>query len=256
MKNVSPIRREALKGVRRIVVKIGSAVLTAPSGGLNSRRIQRLAREIGALRDRGHDVVLVSSGAVAAGMKHLMREEGRHGIVLKQAAAAVGQSQLMGAYEKVFGRLKVTVAQVLLTREDLGDRTRFLNARNTLMTLLEYGILPIINENDTVAVDEIRFGDNDVLAGLVTRLVDADLLIILTDMDGLYTADPRVQPKATRIPLVRGIGPEIERIAGTSKSREGTGGMASKVQTAKNVALCGLPTLILSGKVSGAVGRA
>jgi glutamate 5-kinase len=253
---ISGVRQGALHGVRRIVVKIGSAVLTSAARGLNRRRIQRIAGEVCRLRDDGYEVVMVSSGAIAAGMRHLNADRLRRGIAVKQAAAAVGQSQLMGVYEKDFSRHGVKIAQLLLPREDLGDRRRFLNSRNTLMTLLECGILPIINENDTVAVDEIRFGDNDILAGLVTRLVDADLLVILTDLDGLYTEDPRINPRASRIPLVTEIAGAIERIAGGPQSREGTGGMASKVQTAKNIAQCGLSTLILSGKVREAVSRA
>ncbi|MBI5197301.1 MAG: glutamate 5-kinase [Nitrospirae bacterium] len=250
------MRLEALKGIRRIVVKIGSAVLTSAHQGLNSRRIQRIVREVCGLRESGYDVVVVSSGAIAAGIKYLRPSSRRRGIAVKQAAAAIGQSQLMWVYEKSFNRNKVRVAQVLLTREDLGDRRRFLNSRNTLMTLLESGVVPIVNENDTVAVDEIRFGDNDILAGLVTRLVDADLLMILTDTDGLYTSDPRVNSRATLIPLVQEIDDGIERMAGRSRSLEGTGGMASKVQTARNVAQCGLPTLILNGKVRGGILRA
>jgi glutamate 5-kinase len=252
---ISPDRREVMKGIRRVVIKIGSSILTSSNDGLHIRRIQRIAREIGELRKLGYEVVVVSSGAVAAGIRHLGMDPKRRGIAVKQAAAAIGQSQLMWAYEKSFSRLKIKVAQVLLTREDMGDRRRFLNSRNTLMTLLEYGILPVINENDTVAVDEIRFGDNDILSGLVVRLVDAGLLMILTDMGGLYTEDPRINPKAKLIPQVEEIDGEIVRMGGESRSLEGTGGMVSKIQTAKSMAQCGIPTLMMSGKVRGGVLR-
>jgi glutamate 5-kinase len=172
---------------------------------------------------------------------------------LKQAAAAVGQSRLMWAYEKAFEQFGGSVAQVLLTHQDLADRRRFLNARHTLTALLDLGVTPIINENDTVAVDEIRFGDNDTLAGLVTHLIDADLLVILSDVDGLFSEDPRRNPNATLISLVQEINREIEQRAGLSGTLEGTGGMATKIQTAKKVAHFGVPTLITNGTTAGAL---
>jgi glutamate 5-kinase len=170
---------------------------------------------------------------------------------LKQAAAAVGQSGLMWVYEKTFGAHGKKVAQVLLTREDLSNRTRFLNARNTLQTLLDHGVIPIINENDTVSVDEIKFGDNDNLSAMVVHLSDADLLVILSDIDGLYTADPRIDPSAELIPLVEKITAEVERCAGDARTPMGTGGMRSKIMTAKKVGAYGAPMAIVNGKKNG-----
>jgi glutamate 5-kinase len=170
---------------------------------------------------------------------------------VKQAAAAVGQSRLMWAYEKGFERLGVKVAQILLTHQDLADRRRFLNARHTLQTLLGFGVVPVINENDTVAVEELRVGDNDTLAGQVAHLVDADLLVILSDVDGLYTEDPRKNVSATLIPLIPEITEDIEQRAGVSSTFGGTGGMATKVHTAKKVAEYGVATLILNGEPAG-----
>ena len=181
----------------RIVLKVGSAVLASPRNGLDQDRIERLAGEVSDLLDQGHEVILVSSGAIAAGLDETgsVKKKGMP-LSLKQAAAAIGQSGLMWMYEKTFGAHGRKVAQVLLTRDDLSNRTRFLNARNTLQTLLDYGVVPIINENDTVSVDEIKFGDNDNLSGMVVHLADADLLVILSDIDGLYTADPKLDPSA------------------------------------------------------------
>jgi glutamate 5-kinase len=170
---------------------------------------------------------------------------------VKQAAAAVGQSGLMWIYEKTFGRHGRKVAQVLLTREDLSNRTRFLNARNTLHTLLDYGVVPVINENDTVAVDEIKFGDNDNLSGMVVHLADADLLVILSDIDGLYTADPRAHPDAKFVPLVEKLTVEVERWAGDTQTAVGTGGMRSKIMTAKRVGAYGVPMVIVNGRKQG-----
>ena len=194
----------------------------------------------------------MSSGAIAAGLKKLglVKKKGMP-LSLKQAAAAVGQSGLMWMYEKTFGGRGRKVAQVLLTREDLSSRTRFLNARNTLHTLLDYGVVPIINENDTVSVDEIKFGDNDNLSGMVVHLADADLLVILSDIDGLYTADPRIDPAAELIPVVEKVTAELERAAGDAKSLVGTGGMRSKVMTAKKVGAYGVPMAIVNGKTAG-----
>ena len=172
---------------------------------------------------------------------------------LKQAAAAVGQSGLMWIYEKTFGAHDKKVAQILLTREDLSSRTRFLNARNTLQTLLEYGVVPIVNENDTVAVDEIKFGDNDNLSGMVVHLADADLLVILSDIDGLYTADPRLLPSATLIPVVEKITAEMERGAGDALTTVGTGGMRSKIMAAKKVGAYGVPMVIINGRKHGSL---
>ena len=195
------IRKEILKKVRRIVVKVGSSILASRDRGLHRNVFSHLAKEISTLKRQGYEMILVSSGAIAAGMEKLGFQSRPKTITQKQAAAAVGQSRLMNVYESYFSRHQQTVAQVLLTHDDLSHRKRFLNARNTLLALLQLGIIPIINENDTVAVDEIKVGDNDNLSALITNLIEADLLIILTDIDGLCDADPRDHPRARCIPL-------------------------------------------------------
>jgi len=237
---------------RRIVIKVGSAVLTSSEQGLDQNRIERLASDISSLMALGREVVLVSSGAIAAGLAKLgLKKTKSMPLSLKQAAAAIGQSGLMWMYEKTFGTHGKKVAQVLLTREDLSNRTRFLNARNTLQTLLDYGVIPIINENDTVSVDEIKFGDNDNLSSMVVHLTDADLLIILSDIDGLYTADPKIDASAELIPVVEKITAEMERGAGDANASMGTGGMRSKLMTAKKVGAFGAPMVIVNGKKNG-----
>ncbi len=245
-------RKSLFAGVRRVVVKIGSAVLAAGNEGLDQRRVELIAADISDLIDKGMDVIVVSSGAIAAGLSKLgIKKKKGMPLPLKQAAAAVGQSSLMWMYEKTFAAYGRKAAQILLTREDLSNRKRFLNARNTLLTLLEYKVIPIINENDTVAVDEIKFGDNDNLSGLVVHLVDADLLVILSDIDGLYTRDPRLFPDARLIPVVEKITPELERGAGDAMTEVGTGGMRSKILTAKKVGAYGVPLVIINGNTSG-----
>jgi glutamate 5-kinase len=252
MKN-RPINRKAIfSKARRIVVKVGSAVLTSSEQGLDQNRIARLAADISAIMSQGREVVLVSSGAIAAGLAKLgLKKTKDMPLSLKQAAAAIGQSGLMWMYEKTFSTHEKKVAQVLLTREDLSNRTRFLNARNTLQTLLDHGVIPIINENDTVSVDEIKFGDNDNLSSMVVHLTDADLLVILSDIEGLYTADPKRDPSAVLIPLVEKITAEVERFAGDSHTSLGTGGMCSKLMTAKKVGAYGAPMVIVNGKSNG-----
>jgi glutamate 5-kinase len=240
---------------QRIVLKIGSNVIASRHLGLNETRVAEIASAVLRLRTAGHEVLLVSSGAVLSGAEALGLHRTPSDLALKQAAAAVGQSRLMWAYEKHFAPLEITIAQILLTRDDINHRTRFLNARNTLQTLLQHHVLPIINENDTVSVDEMKWGDNDQLAALTAHLVDAGLLILLSDVDGLYTADPRKVPSATPIPRVEAVTEEIENLAGGTGDRGGTGGMASKVKAAKNAAACGVTTLILNGTVSNAIGR-
>jgi len=245
-------RKKIITRSRRIVVKIGSAVLTSADHGLDHGRIEQLVSDISAVIGQGREVILVSSGAIAAGLAKLgLNKTKDMPLSLKQAAAAVGQSGLMWVYEKTFATHGRKVAQVLLTREDLSNRTRFLNARNTLQTLLDYGVIPVINENDTVSVDEIKFGDNDNLSGMVTHLADADLLVILSDIDGLYTADPKLDPHAELIPFVEKITAEVERGAGDAHSPVGTGGMRSKLLTAKKVGAYGAPTVIVNGKKKG-----
>ena len=252
MKNIPMTRKTIFSKSRRIVIKVGSAVLTDSGQGLDQGRIERLASDISSIMSQGREVMLVSSGAIAAGLAKLgLKKTKGMPLSLKQAAAAVGQSSLMWAYEKTFASHGLKVAQVLLTREDLSNRTRFLNARNTLQTLLDYGVIPIINENDTVSVDEIKFGDNDNLSGMVVHLADADLLVILSDIDGLYTADPKIDPSAELIPLVEKITAEVERGAGDAQTLVGTGGMRSKLMTAKKVGAIGVPMVIVNGKKNG-----
>ena len=219
VKDHKNIRKETLGKAKRIVVKVGSSILASVEKGLNHRAFAHLAREISELKHQGYEVVLVSSGAIAAGMGKLGYKTRPQSITQKQATAAVGQSRLMNIYESHFSRHQRMVAQVLLTRDDLSHRQRFLNARNTLLTLLDLGIVPIINENDTVVVDEIQFGDNDNLSALITNLIEADLLIILTDIDGLCDADPRVHPEAKCIPLVEDIDMDMGGIVGDTGRR-------------------------------------
>ncbi|HEY6010261.1 MAG TPA: glutamate 5-kinase [Nitrospirota bacterium] len=252
MKNISINRKTLFSRSRRVVIKVGSAVLTLPDEGLDQNRIERLASDISTIMSQGREVILVSSGAIAAGLAKLgLKKTKGMPLSLKQAAAAVGQSGLMWMYEKTFTSHGNKVAQVLLTREDLSNRTRFLNARNTLQTLLDHDVIHIINENDTVSVNEIKFGDNDNLSGMVVHLADADLLIILSDIDGLYTADPKVDPSASLIPLVEKISSEVERGAGDARTPIGTGGMRSKIMTAKKVGSYGVPMVIVNGKKNG-----
>lgn len=237
----------------RIVIKIGSNILTYTKGGLNQKRINSIAKEVSEICNSGNDVIIVSSGAVAAGLKKLGFKERPKEIRLKQAVAAIGQSSLMWSYEKEFRKFGKKVAQILLTREDFSDRVRYLNAKNTISTLLSYGVIPVINENDTVATEEIKFGDNDQLAALVAALVEAERLIILSDVDGLYPVDPKMNPGAKIIPLVREVTPEIEEMAGGAGSAVGTGGMYSKVLAAKKATSFGIRVNIISGKRKGLI---
>ena len=241
------IRRKVLGGVRRIVVKVGSSILASVEKGLHYEAFSHLTKEISDLKRQGYEIVLVSSGAIAAGMEKLGYKTRPQAITQKQATAAVGQTRLMNIYENYFSRYQQMVAQVLLTHDDLSHRRRFLNARNTLLTLLELGIIPIINENDTVVVDEIKFGDNDNLSALITNLVGADLLIILTDIEGLCDSDPRVNPNARCIPLVEDIDVNMEGIIGETKSEMSVGGMISKIQAAKKASRFGIPTVVARG---------
>src|SRR6478752_6653732 len=236
------MREPFLAQSKRVVVKVGSSLLASRALGLQIDRIERLADDLSAIKAGGRDVLLVSSGAIVSGVQKLGLSAYPKSLPLKQAAAAVGQSRLMWAYEKAFERLNIQVAQILLTHQDLADRRRFLNARHTLAALIGFGIVPIVNENDTVAVDEIRVGDNDTLASEVAHLADADLLVILSDVDGLYTEDPRKNSSATLIPLITEITPDIERLAGVSSTFEGTGGMATKLRAAKKVGEYGIST--------------
>ena len=243
-------RKEQLAGIRRILVKVGSAVLTGEDG-LDLQVIEQLVADIDALRERGFQVVLVSSGAIASG-KHRMGIECKlKSIPQKQAAAAVGQGRLMRVYSNAFGKHGLFVGQVLLTMSDITDRKRFLNVRNTFFTLLEWGVVTVVNENDTVAVDEIKFGDNDHLAAMVANIVGAHLVINLTSTEGLYGQNPTGSKKAKLIPLVAEVTPEIEAAASEEATPVGMGGMKSKVQSAKKVTLSGIPYVIAPGRRAG-----
>jgi glutamate 5-kinase len=237
-----------LKQARRLVVKVGSALVTDEGRGLDHAALARWVEQIAALMDQGREVVLVSSGAIAEGIKRLGWLKRPIALNELQAAAAVGQMGLVQAYERAFYQHGRHAAQVLLTHEDLADRTRYLNARSTLLTLLQLGVVPIINENDTVATDEIRFGDNDTLGALVTNLIDADCLVILTDQPGLYTADPRRDPAATLVQEARAGDETLEQMAGGAGTGVGTGGMLTKVLAARRAARSGAHTLIASGR--------
>jgi glutamate 5-kinase len=245
------MRQQIITHAQRIVVKVGSSLIASREAGLRPERIEQLAGDVSAVKRTGRDVLLVSSGAIVSGIRKLGLTSYPKSLPVKQAAAAVGQSRLMWAYEKAFERLDHQVAQILLTHQDLADRRRFLNARHTLTALLRYGIIPVINENDTVSVEEIRFGDNDTLAGEVAHLIDADLLVILSDVEGVYTADPRRNASAELLPLISEVTMDIVHRAGGAATFEGTGGMATKIQTAKHVAEYGVATLIMSGETPG-----
>ena len=245
------ILRKRLRNSRRIVVKVGSSILASVEKGLLYDVFSHLTKEISDLKRQGFEFVLVSSGAIAAGMEKLGYKTRPQAITQKQATAAVGQTRLMNIYEDYFSRYQQMVAQILLTHDDLSHRRRFLNARNTLLTLLGLGIIPIINENDTVVVDEIKFGDNDNLSALITNLIGADLLIILTDMDGLCDSDPRINPHARCIPLVEEIDADLEGIVGESRSETGVGGMVSKIQAARKASRFGIPTVVARGNKEG-----
>ena len=246
---------QVVASARRIVVKVGSSLVTDEGRGLDRAAISRWGREIASLRKLGKQVVVVSSGAVAEGMKRLgwsRRPSEMHEL---QAAAAVGQMGLAQVYESCFAEHGLQTAQVLLTHEDLADRRRYLNARSTLRTLLELAVVPIINENDTVVTDEIKFGDNDTLGALVTNLIDADALVILTDQQGLFTADPRRDPAARLLPAVRAGDLRLEAIAGGTGSGIARGGMITKVRAAQRAARGGASTVVASGRLDGVLQR-
>ena len=247
--------RQRLLNSRRLVVKVGSALVTNNGAGLALEAIDEWARQIAILLGEGRQVVIVSSGAIAAGMQRLGWAARPHAMHELQAAAAVGQMGLAQAYESSFATHGLKTAQILLTHEDLADRTRYLNARSTLITLLELGVVPIINENDTVVTDEIKFGDNDTLGALVANLIEANSLIILTDQQGLYTADPRRDPKASLISEGRADDSGYESMAGGVGSGISRGGMITKVKAAQRAARSGADTLIASGREPDALIR-
>ena len=247
--------RELLQKKNRIVVKVGSSTLTHETGKLNYHRIERLAMDIADLANQGKEMVLVSSGAVSAGMGPLGLSARPKTIREKQAVAAVGQGVLMHTYEKMFREYGQNVGQVLLTRMDAQDRKKFMNSRNTLLTMLQMGVIPIINENDVVAIDEFKIGDNDTLSAMVSNFIEADLLIILSDVDGLYTANPQTHPEARIIPVVTEVDKHVYDIAGGAGSSIGTGGMYTKIQAASIATSSGVDMVIASGGEDGVLRR-
>lgn len=251
LQNATPVATSA----RRLVIKVGSSLVTNEGRGLDLQAVEQWARQIAALHAQNRQIVLVSSGAIAEGMARLgwpRRPSTMHEL---QAAAAVGQMGLVQGYEEAFARHGIRTAQILLTHEDLADRRRYLNARSTIYTLLALGVVPIVNENDTVVTDEIRLGDNDTLGALVTNLIEAETLIILTDQTGLYTADPRKDASAELIRVARAGEPQLEAMAGGSGSAIGTGGMLTKVLAAKRAANSGGHTIIASGREPDVLAR-
>lgn len=241
------VMQSILKCARRIVVKVGSSLVTNQGQGLDHAALAQWAEQIAKLKEMGKEIVLVSSGAIAEGMQRLGWRKRPHALHELQAAAAVGQMGVVQAYESCFRSHGLHAAQVLLTHEDLADRKRYLNARSTLTTLLSLDVIPVINENDTVATDEIRFGDNDTLAALVTNLIEADVLVILTDQGGLFTADPRKDAQAALVEHASAGDPALETMAGGAGSDIGRGGMLTKVLAAKRAARSGASTVIASG---------
>lgn len=247
--------REALKKAKRIVIKVGTSTITYANGKRNFSQIDRLAREISDLQNQGKEMILVTSGAVAVGVDRMGLPGKPKTIPGKQAAAAVGQGVLMHTYEKFFADYGQIVAQVLITKTEAIDRHRYTNTRNTFMELMRQRVIPIVNENDVVALDELKIGDNDNMSALVAGIVDADLVIILSDVDGLYTANPQTHPDAVIVPEVAEITPEIEASAGGVGSARGTGGMATKIQAAKVATSSGIHLVIASGTEKNAITR-
>ncbi len=252
---IEEIRKQTLSCVRRVVVKLGSSVVTTENS-LDHETITNIVDDICKCKAQGKEFIIVSSGAIAAGVRKMGLRSGARTIPQKQAAASVGQSRLMAVYEHAFDRHGVRIGQMLLTRDDFSHRQRYLNARNTLMTLLSWGVVPIINENDTVMVEEIKFGDNDNLSSLVAALADAELLLTLTDMDGFMDCDPRLSENACLIPLVEDLSPEILRLAGDTTSGVGRGGMASKLAAAEKARVSGVAMIIAKGKRPGIIADA
>ncbi|MGD9383618.1 MAG: glutamate 5-kinase [Desulfobacterales bacterium] len=239
-------RKFNFNSVRRVVVKVGSNILTEEQG-LNLKAIRSISGQICRLIDGGREVILVSSGAMASGVKKIGLDKRPDEIPKRQAVAAVGQAGLIMEYEKAFARDHKQVAQILLTGDDLNNRQRYLNARNAILMLLSWHVVPIVNENDTVMIEEIQFGDNDNLAAMITLLMDADILINLTDIDGLHNKDPRANPDAALIPVVSTISKDIIRFAGKIPGALGTGGMLSKIKAARKVTAAGIPMVIANG---------
>lgn len=232
----------------RIVVKIGTSTLAYATGQLNIRRVEELCKTMSDIRNAGHELILVSSGAIGMGVGKLGLRTRPRDIPTKQAAAAVGQCELMYVYDKLFSEYHHTVAQLLITADNLSNETRHANFTNTLNRLLELGAVPVINENDTVATDEIVIGDNDTLAAMVAESVEANLLVLLSDIDGLYTADPHTDPTAKLLPVVHRVDDGIRALAGVSSTDQGTGGMVTKLRAAEICLNCGCEMVIANGR--------
>lgn len=247
--------RDGFKDVKRMVIKVGTSTLTYPSGQLNLQRIENLVREIADLHNRGMEVVLVTSGAIGTGASRMGLKTVPKTLPEKQALAAIGQGALMHLYEKLFGEYNKIVAQVLLTREDLDERMRYLNATNTLITIMNMGAIPVINENDTVTVEEIRFGDNDTLSAMVAGIVDADLLIILSDVDGLFDRDPRLHEDAHLISAVYEITPEMESNSTSRGIAFSSGGMFTKLRAARMSMTSGVAMVIANSDENNIIRR-
>ena len=244
---MADLRRKYVHRAKRVVVKIGSRILSSERG-LHARRIGRLVRELAALHDQDKKLVVVSSGAIASGLSRLGLAKRPRDLPQEQALAAVGQIRLMALYENSFGGYGKHVAQVLLTHEDLANRKRYLNAKHTLKTLLDWNIIPIVNENDTVAVEEVKFGDNDQLSALVATLMEMDLLVILSDVDGVFDSDPRSNPDARLMPVVTDLAAAKQVAQDTAPSELGRGGMFSKLCAAEQASQAGIPTVIANGR--------
>ena len=239
--------REGLKTAKRVVVKVGTSTITRPTGGANLVRMEEIAREIAGLADEGREMVLVTSGAIAAGMNRMGLKTRPKDVSKRQALAAVGQGVLMHLYETMFASYGQTAGQVLLTKENSVRHNQYTNSRNALLAMIAMGVVPVVNENDAVSVDELKIGDNDTLSATVASLVDADALIILSDVDGLYTANPQEHPDAKLISEVREVTPEIEALAGGAGTAGGTGGMVTKLAAAKIAMSAGVTMIIARG---------
>lgn len=240
-------RADKLKNIKRVVVKVGTSTLTHSTGLLNLKSLENIVRQITDINNRGIEIVLVTSGAIGAGMGRLGMTTRPNTIPEKQAAAAIGQCVLLHMYEKMFSEYGKTVAQILLTKEDMVNKVRYINARNTFFSLFELGAIPIVNENDAVVVDEIKFGDNDTLSAVVSKLIDADLLILLSDIDGLYDSNPKTNENAKLLNYVKKITRTIEASAGEPGSNLGTGGMITKISAAKIAVSSGCHMIISNG---------
>ena len=247
--------REQIKDAKRIVVKVGTSTLLYPNGKINLYRIEHLARELSDLASQGREVILVTSGAIGAGMVRMGLSERPDSMQEKQALASVGQVLLMHLYDKFFTEYGQVAGQVLLTKENFANHNQYINARNTLMAMLKNGIIPVINENDAVTVAEVKIGDNDTLSATVAAIVDADVLIILSDIDGVYDANPQTHPEAKLLSEIKEITSGVEAMAGGAGSAVGTGGMATKIEAAKIATAAGVTMFIASGGENGMLGR-